>query len=189
MNQPDVRAPNASDAGGSGSSGGSGGSGGSDHAGGAARAELPVPLRVFNGVCVGLASFVLVLIECFLVPLEAGTVPIPVAFVLAAAGNIFLPYLMKAVTDFVWAAAVPGVVWFVVVLTAASRTSEGDLVLLGTVYHVAFLLVGAVAAAIGARAIRSGLRPPTRRPTPAKRSVGSVGSGGSGSPKSHGATR
>lgn len=125
----------------------------------------PVPVRVFGGVLVALAGIALAVVESFLVPLRIGGVPIPVAVLLAAAGNVALPRLAGRWTGSVPAAAVPAVLWLVVVIVLSLPRAEGDLIVPGTVTGLVFLFVGSIAGAFGVattitRVVRP--RPPAR---------------------------
>jgi hypothetical protein len=63
-------------------------------------------------------------------------------------------------------AALPGLLWIVVALQLGSKRTEGDLVVPGDLRGVAFLLAGALAAALVVGA------------TPVRRPAGSSSSGG-----------
>lgn len=98
----------------------------------------------------GLVLLLTVLVSlwgAFLVPLRWGATPLPVAWVIAAAGNLALG----------WAGARllgrrgvlgPAVLWLVIALTLGSKRGEGDLVIPGTTIGLVYLLVGAVASAV-----------------------------------------
>jgi hypothetical protein len=106
--------------------------------------------RVAGGVLVSLVSVWLAFLECFLVPLRAGTVVIPVAVVLALAGNAVLPRLAVAAAGRKAAALLPPVLWLAVVFVFAAPRPEGDLIVPGTWSGLAFLFLGAIGAAYGA---------------------------------------
>ena len=106
-------------------------------------------VKIAGGIVIGLVAVVLALLECFFVPLRFNGWLIPVAFVAAFAGNIVLPAMMVAVTGARMTAIVPTIAWFLVVVLAASRTTEGDLILGSGGDNIAFLFVGALGAAYG----------------------------------------
>jgi hypothetical protein len=69
------------------------------------------------------------LVESMLIPLYAGTVLVPLAPVLAIAGNIALPLLARTAVDRTSVAAAPFVAWLaVVVVLAGVSQSEGDVI-------------------------------------------------------------
>lgn len=55
------------------------------------------------------------------------------------------------------AGAVPGVTWLVATMLLATRKTEGDLVVTGDAFGMAFLLLGTVSAAVGIGTIRQGV--------------------------------
>ncbi|HEV7193829.1 MAG TPA: hypothetical protein VGN35_11570 [Jatrophihabitantaceae bacterium] len=72
------------------------------------------------------------LIELFLVPLYAGSVLVPVAILLAVAGNVLLPRMGRALVPKALAAVLPFVAWLIVVVAVGFFTRpEGDVVLPG----------------------------------------------------------
>jgi hypothetical protein len=106
--------------------------------------------RIAGGVMVGLGAIELSVLECFLVPLRVGRVPLPVALLLAIAGNLLLPRLGVAATGRKAMAVAPPVLWLLVVFVFAAPRPEGDLVVPGTLMGLLFLFGGAIAAAFGA---------------------------------------
>jgi hypothetical protein len=103
-----------------------------------------------GAVLVSLAAVWLAFLECFLVPLRAGTVVIPVAVVMALAGNAVLPRLAVAAARRKAAALLPPVLWLAVVFVFAAPRPEGDLIVPGTWSGLAFLFLGAIGGAYGA---------------------------------------
>ena len=94
-----------------------------------------------------LLSVLTALWECFLVPLRAGSVPLPVCVVLACVGNVALGTAGARAHGRV-GAAVPGLLWFGVVAALQSRRPEGDLVVPGTWTGLSLLLLGTIGAAV-----------------------------------------
>ena len=107
------------------------------------------------------------LLEVFLVPLYAGRVLVPVAVVLAIAGNVYLPRLSRVFVRSTAGAVLPFLVWLAVVFVIGFTTRpEGDVVLPGGGYvqwvGLGLVFGGAVA---GVLAIVLGMPPPApRRP-------------------------
>lgn len=118
----------------------------------AAPAADPLVLRLAAGLLIAVAAVALAVIECFLVPLRIGSVPVPVAVPLAMAGNILLARLAGRWTGSVLGAAVPPVLWLAVVIVLAVPRAEGDLIVPGTLTGLVFLFAGAVAGAYGVAA-------------------------------------
>jgi hypothetical protein len=120
-------------------------------------------------IAVGLAA-VSAIWEAFLTPLTVHwtsgghlhSVRLPVALVLAVVGNAALTWFTNAVTGKVLAVLAPFAVWTALILVAASKTREGDLVLTANNW-VALVTIFAGALAFGVAAywliIRSIRRP------------------------------
>ena len=113
----------------------------------------------------------LALVEVFWLPWRVGGVPVPISIVAAVAGNLLLVGAARRLSGSRLVAVLPAVVWLVVVVAAASRRAEGDLLLPGgdavtQTVNLGFLLVGVVAAAFAVgRALGSGpVRPQVSRP-------------------------
>ena len=106
---------------------------------------LLLPLLV-----VGLALGV---IGSFLVPLRVGGTLVPLAPVLAVVGNVAVGVLGARAVGSRAGAVVPAAGWLLVVLALGSARPEGDVVLPGGggegMVALAFILLGAVAAAVG----------------------------------------
>jgi hypothetical protein len=124
----------------------------------------PLALRLAAGGLVAVAAVALAVLECFLVPLRIGSVPVPIVVPLAMAGNILLARLAGRWTGSVAGAAVPPVLWLVVVVVLALPRAEGDLIVPGTLTGLVFLFAGAVAGAYGVAAeLTRQVRPAARR--------------------------
>lgn len=121
----------------------------------------PLAVRVVLGVLVVVAAAGLAIVECFLVPLRAGSVPLPVSVPLAAVGNVVLARLAGRLTGRAVLAVVPPVLWLAVVLVLSAPRAEGDLVVPGTGTGLVFLFTGAVAGAYGAASTIARYRNPT----------------------------
>jgi hypothetical protein len=113
-------------------------------------AETDLAWRVGGLVVAVVAALMSALIEVFLVPLRIGDVLIGLSVVLAIAGNLVLVWFTYRVTGWLWAVALPALVWFAVFLPAADRTAEGDLLLTGdNPVGIMTIFGGSLALAIG----------------------------------------
>jgi hypothetical protein len=109
----------------------------------------PAAVRVAAGALIAVLAVALALVEAFLVPLRAGTVPLPVSVPLAMAGNILLAKLAARQTGSIAWGAAPPVLWLAVVVVLSLPRAEGDLIVPGTLTGLVFLFAGAVAGAYG----------------------------------------
>jgi hypothetical protein len=112
-----------------------------------------------------LAAALSALIEAFLVPLYAGTVIVPVAVVLALAGNLVFPRLARALVPRMLATVAPVLAWLAVMFVFLAGRPEGDIAFpgspTGAVWVFYGTLFGGVVAGIAAVA--------TAAPAPARR--------------------
>lgn len=115
-----------------------------------------------GGLAFGLAVE-LAVIQCFLLPSYVGSVPVPLSIVAAVLGNLALPALAYRVSGSRVVGLVPVAGWLAVVVLAAVPRAEGDLIVTGSLRGLAFLLLGAVAAAFAAARVLA------KRPTSADR--------------------
>lgn len=76
-------------------------------------------------------GLVTAVIEAFLTPLRIGTTRAPFSILLAVVGNVLLVWFTYRATSHKGAAVLPGLVWFAIMIIAAARTTEGDLLLTG----------------------------------------------------------
>lgn len=127
------------------------------------RGDLAV--RVLGGLVAVAGGLVTALIEVFLAPLRVGTVRLPVSPVLAVLGNVALVWFTYRATGKRGVLVLPALAWMAVLLMAAGRTDEGDLLLTGDNWvGLATIFVGTAAFAVAAYFL---LVP--RRPTPPHR--------------------
>ena len=120
----------------------------------------------------GLGEFALVLVlalllalwGAFLVPFRVGGLPVPVSVVVAVVGNLVLCRAGARVLGRRSGAAVPALLWLTVAVLLSSQRREGDLVVPASVTSLAFLLLGALAAAV-AVGLGPSSRPPLRSRT------------------------
>ncbi len=114
--------------------------------------------RVLDGLLRGLGVLIgawggvmLAFVGAFLTPFRIGAALVPVAIVLAVAGNWLLVWFAYEVTGHRFLALLPGLAWLAMSFVFADRTTEGDLVLaqsnwVATVYLFAGSATIAVAA-------------------------------------------
>jgi hypothetical protein len=127
-------------------------------------------VRVVGTVLALLVAMELTLVECYLVPLRIGSVPLPVSIPLAVVGNVLAARLTARISGVRALAALPSVLWLVTVLVLAAPRAEGDLVVPGSLTGLVFLFAGSVAGAYGAATAPTRRRPPPPdRPAPAAR--------------------
>jgi hypothetical protein len=127
-------------------------------------------------------GFVLGVWDIFLGPLYAGSVPLPVAPVLAVAGNLGLIWFTRTVTGSRRLALLPGMFWFAAMLIGANRTHEGDALIPGNEWMglLSLLLVAATWGLSAYRLMlpdpdqRAGRPPATAKPAPADGKPGSA---------------
>lgn len=115
-----------------------------------APASSPALGPAAGGAAYGLVVVLAVLLAvwgCFLVPLRVGGVPVPLACVVALAGNALLGRAGAGLFGRAGAAG-PGIVWLAVVLVLSSPRTEGDLVVPSTSVGLAFLVVGTLTSAV-----------------------------------------
>jgi hypothetical protein len=108
----------------------------------------------------------LALVEVLWLPWRVGGVPVPVSLLAAVFGNVLLVDAARRLSGSRLVAVLPALVWLGVVLAAASRRPEGDLLLPGgdavtQVVNLGFLLLGVVAAAFAVGRALAG--PPVKR--------------------------
>ena len=83
----------------------------------------------------------------FLVAARPFGQPLPVAAAIALVANLILGVTGARLLQRPVGAVLPGVLWLMVALALGSRTAAGDVVVTSTGRGLAYLLVGAVAAA------------------------------------------
>lgn len=103
--------------------------------------------RIFTGALITVAAVELAVLECFLLPLRIGSVPVPLSIPMAVLVNVGLPALAYRLTSSRAVAATPVIVWIAVVIIASVPRPEGDVIVTGTWRGIAFLILGAVAGA------------------------------------------
>ncbi|HEX6498438.1 MAG TPA: hypothetical protein VF054_05325 [Micromonosporaceae bacterium] len=129
--------------------------------------EPPEWLLGLGGTVVGLlAAVVTGVVEALYAPLRIGTVRVPLSPVLAAVFNILIIWFTYRVTRRRGLALLPGLAWFAVMIAAATRTTEGDLLFTGDDWMALVTIgVGTAAWVVAAyRLITTAMRVPPRRP-------------------------
>ena len=105
-------------------------------------------LRVAGGAVATAAGLVTAVWALYLVPLRVdtwvGQVRLPVAVLLATAGNLLLIRFARNVTGTRWGALLPGVSWFAVIVLSLEATSEGDRLLVPNDWVATLTIFGGV---------------------------------------------
>jgi hypothetical protein len=100
-----------------------------------------VLLRVLGGGLAFAGGAVAAMLAVMLVPLRIGSfgwgdgggiwaIRLPVAIAVAVVGNLFLVWFATHATGVRWAALLPGIAWFAVIVQAMRTTTDGDRLLL-----------------------------------------------------------
>jgi len=105
-----------------------------------------------TGVVVG---GLLAVVTAVFVPTRAGVASLGVAAVVAMIGP-YVHFFGRGLRSPL-AGAVPAVGWFLVAMVLAGKRPEGDLVITGSAYGLAYLLLGTVSAAVGIGTVRAAL--------------------------------
>lgn len=115
---------------------------------GAAPGIADLVLRVAGGAVATAAGLVTAVWALYLVPLRVdtwvGQVRLPVAVLLATAGNLLLIRFARNVTGIRWGAVLPGVSWFAVIVLSLEATSEGDRLLVPNDWVATLTIFGGV---------------------------------------------
>lgn len=126
------------------------------------------PLAWVGVAVIAAGAALAALVEALLVPLYAGTVIVPVAAVLALAGNLAFPRLARALVPTTFASVIPLLAWLAVMFVLMSSRPEGDVVFPGkpgAVVAVFYATVfgGVLAGIVG---VMTAMPPPTQRSVP-----------------------
>ncbi|GGK00600.1 hypothetical protein GCM10010123_33140 [Pilimelia anulata] len=125
------------------------------------RGPVDRALRITGGVLAVLLAVLTGALELILVPLRVGGIPVGLCVLLAVAVNYLLPRFTEAATGARWPALLAFVAWLMVMLLAAGRRSEGDLLATG-VFAVLVNVAGSLA--FGIAMYRMMLATPRARP-------------------------
>ena len=98
---------------------------------------------------------VLAVVGAFFVPTSYGALSLGDALALLTVGP-FCHAIGRAARSTA-VGTIPGVTWLLATMLLASRKPEGDLIVTGSAFGMAFLLLGTVSAAVGIGTIRAGV--------------------------------
>ncbi|WP_029431667.1 DUF6113 family protein [Blastococcus sp. URHD0036] len=119
---------------------------------------------VAGGVLAVLLAAWFAVLEVFWLPLQFGSVPVPLSIPVAVAVNLLLVTGTHRLTGSRAAAVLPAVVWLVVVLPASQQRAEGDVLLIGDWRGLAFLLFGVLGASLAVGRVLGAPGMPAGRP-------------------------
>ncbi len=109
---------------------------------------LDVGLRVAGGVVVVVAGAVTAVLELLLAPLRIGGYLVGLAALVAVVVNVTLSWFAIEAVGRRWAVALPAVPWVVIMVAAADRTNEGDVLLIGNWVGLILVVAGVMAFAV-----------------------------------------
>ncbi|MDG4793858.1 hypothetical protein [Micromonospora sp. WMMD1082] len=121
------------------------------------RRPVDIGLRAAGGAVAVVAAVATAVLELLLAPLRIGGHLVGVAVLVAVVANIALSWFVVETVGRRWAVALPALPWVVIMVAAADRTSEGDVLLVGN--WVGLILVVAGAMTFAVMAFRSILAP------------------------------
>ncbi|QOC95157.1 hypothetical protein [Micromonospora craniellae] len=127
------------------------------------RRPVDIGLRALGGLVALVAGAVTAVLELLLAPLRVGGYLVGVAVLVAVLANIVLSWFAMETVGSRWAVVLPALPWVVIMVAAADRTTEGDVLLIGN--WVGLLVVVAGSMTFAVMAFRSILapNPPSRR--------------------------
>ncbi|HEX5598155.1 MAG TPA: hypothetical protein VFX61_19390 [Micromonosporaceae bacterium] len=102
-------------------------------------------LRWAGGVVAVVAAVMTAILELLWSPLRVGGELIGLSVVLAVVANVVLAWFARQAVGHAGAVALPAVAWFLMMMVAATRTREGDILLLGNWVGGAMIIAGSVA--------------------------------------------
>jgi hypothetical protein len=114
--------------------------------------RLDLLLRCCGGAVATTGGLVAAVVEVLLTPLYWSGHAVPVAPALALLTGPVLAFYGHRVTSHWLGAVSPGVVWLAVVIAAATRSTNGYVLLPGTAMGIATLFCGMAGAMVGAAA-------------------------------------
>jgi hypothetical protein len=83
----------------------------------------------------------------FLVPFRVGATLVPVSWLIAVAGNVAVGLAGARLAGRI-GAAIPALLWLGLAFTLGARRAEGDLIVVGSVTGLGFLVAGALTSAV-----------------------------------------
>ncbi|MBX7265329.1 hypothetical protein KIF24_04185 [Micromonospora sp. Llam7] len=125
------------------------------------RRPLDIGLRVTGGALAVVAAAVSAVLELLLAPLRVGGYLVGVAVLVAVAVNVVLSSFAVEAVGRRWAVALPALPWVAIMVAAADRTTEGDVLLVGDWVGLTLVVAGAMTFAV--MAFRSILAPAPAR--------------------------
>ncbi|WP_341721404.1 hypothetical protein QQG74_27155 [Micromonospora sp. FIMYZ51] len=112
------------------------------------RRSVDLGLRVTGGLIAVVAGAVTAVLELLLAPLRIGGYPIGVAVLVAVLANLALSWFAIEAVGRRWAVALPALPWVVIMVAAADRTAEGDVLLVGNWVGLTLVVAGAMTFAV-----------------------------------------
>ncbi len=110
---------------------------------------VDIGLRVVGTLLAVVLAGLIAVIGAFLTPFRVGTTLVPISLVIEVVGNVGVIWFAYQVTRNRLLALLPALVWVVLSFLAARKTTEGDLVLIGSDWVAsAYLLLGPTAIAV-----------------------------------------
>ncbi|WP_204033638.1 hypothetical protein [Micromonospora qiuiae] len=122
------------------------------------RRWVDLGLRTAGGLVAVVAAAVTAVLELLLAPLRIGGYLTGVAVLVAVVANIALSWFAVEAVGRRWAVALPALPWVVIMVVAADRTAEGDVLLVGNWVGLTLVVAGAMTFAVVA--FRSIVAPP-----------------------------
>lgn len=114
-----------------------------------AAAAVDLALRVLGGIIAVVAAVLSAVLELLLATVRVGGHLIGVSALIALGANVALGWFAYRAVGARWAVALPAVTWFALMVIAAGRTAEGDLLLAGDNWvGLATIVTGSMAFAI-----------------------------------------
>ncbi|WDZ85181.1 hypothetical protein [Micromonospora cathayae] len=123
---------------------------------------LDLALRVAGGAIAVFGGVLTAVLELVLAGLRVGGQLIGVSVLVAIVANVALSWFAHAAVGRRWAVVLPALPWFAMMVVAAGRTDEGDLLLVGDNWvGLAMIVAGAMTFAVmGFRLIIAPVPPP-----------------------------
>ncbi|MEV0391522.1 hypothetical protein [Polymorphospora rubra] len=115
----------------------------------ASGAAVDLALRVVGGILAVVAALLTAVLELLFATVRVGGHLIGVSALIALVANVALSWFAYRAVGKRWAVALPAFTWFAIMVVAAGRTDEGDLLLTGDNWvGLATIVAGSMAFAI-----------------------------------------
>ncbi len=112
-------------------------------------ALFDVVLRVIGGLIAVVAAVLSGVLELLLATARVGGYLIGISVLIAVLANVTLSWFAYRAVGRKWAVALPAVMWFALMVVAAGRTAEGDILLAGNNWvGLAMIVAGSMAFAV-----------------------------------------